>query len=132
MKTPTTLSRWFLVHFAADVLVAVPLLIAPRWFLSALGWEAVDPVAARLVAAALFGIGIESLRMHRAPLESFPHVLELKIVWSAAASVGFVWSLAERVHGNPWSVWAFLGVFVAFNVLWVVWLVRVRRALASG
>lgn len=132
MKTPKALSRWFLVHFAADVLVATPLLVAPRGFLGALGWHSIDPVAARLVAAALFGIGIASVRMHRAPLHAFPHVLELKIIWSAAAIIGFVWSLLEGVHGNPWSVWLFLAVFVAFNTLWVIWLVRVRRALSGS
>lgn len=128
-RTPASLSIWFFVHFVADVAIAVPLLVAPVWFLTLLGWQSVDPIAARLVAAALFGIGLESLFMRKAPLERFPPMLSLKIIWSVAAIIGFVLSLAEGVHGNPWSVWAFLGIFVAFNILWTWWLVRVRTML---
>lgn len=129
--TPRALSVAFIVHFAADVAIAVPLLVAPRWFLGLLGWQAVDPIAARLVAAALFGIGIESLIVRKAPLDRFPHLLELKLIWSSAAIVGFVWSLVEGVHGNPPSVWIFLAIFAGFNALWAWWLRRVRVLLAS-
>ena len=131
-RAPASLSFWFFIHFLADVLIAIPLMVVPSWFLSLLGWQTVDPVAARLVAAALFGIGIESLLMRKASLDRFPPVLTLKIIWSVAAIVGFVWSLIEGVHGNPWSVWAFLGIFVAFNTLWVWWLFRIRRATSSA
>ncbi|MFP4377587.1 MAG: hypothetical protein ACLFP4_11140 [Spirochaetales bacterium] len=99
--TPRALSIWFVVHFVADVAIAIPLLAVPVRFLTLLGFQSVDPVAARLVAAALFGIGIESLLMRRAP----------------------------HVHGNPWSIWVFLAIFVAFNVLWAWWFRRVRRML---
>jgi hypothetical protein len=57
---PRSLRSWFIVHFVADMLSALPLFIAPREVLGWLGWNAVDPIATRLVAAALFGIGIES------------------------------------------------------------------------
>jgi hypothetical protein len=46
-----SLRRWFVVHFVADVVIAVPLLAAPAAFLNGLGWGAVDPIAARMVGA---------------------------------------------------------------------------------
>ncbi len=51
---------WFVVHFVLDVVAAVPLFVTPTQLLGWLGWNAVDPISTRLVAAALFGIGIES------------------------------------------------------------------------
>ena len=128
--TPRALSVWFLIHFVADVAFALPLMVVPSWFLTLLGWRSVDPVSSRLVAAALFAIGIESLLMRRAPLDRFPAILSLKIIWSAAAIIGLAWSLIAGTHGRPWSVWGFLAVFVAFHALWVYWRIRVRRMLA--
>src|SRR2546426_5283160 len=39
---PSSLRTWFVIHFLADVLFALPLFLAPRWTLSLLGWPAVD------------------------------------------------------------------------------------------
>ena len=112
---------WFTVHFAADTAIAIPLMIFPTSFLTFLGWQTVDPVSARLVAAALFGIGIESLLGRNAETESFETMLNLKIIWSIAAIAGFIINLATNVQGNPPAVWAFLGIFTAFNLLWIYW-----------
>ena len=70
-RVPSSLRTWFVVHFWADILVAVPLFLAPVTLLEALGWQAVDPYAARIVAAALFGIGIESLLGRNGDLSAF-------------------------------------------------------------
>src|SRR3989442_4945197 len=91
---PSSLRTWFVIHFLADVLFALPLFLAPRWTLSLLGWPAVDPLATRLVAAALFGIGIQSLLGRGEGAAAFRALLNLKIIWSAAATVGLVWSEA--------------------------------------
>jgi len=53
---PSSLRTWFVVHSIADIAFALPLFLAPHWTLTLLGWHAVDPIATRLVAAALFGI----------------------------------------------------------------------------
>src|SRR5262245_39541556 len=60
MDVPESLRRWFVVHFVVDLVVAVPLLVAPRFFLGKLGWACVDPASARLVGAALVAIGGQS------------------------------------------------------------------------
>src|SRR5216683_1878366 len=89
---PRSLRSWFVVHFWADILFAVPLFFAPRLFLGLLGWPAVDPIATRLVAAALFGIGIQSLLGRAEDAATFRALLNLKIIpvlrrsWSAMSS----------------------------------------------
>ncbi|MCG8477854.1 MAG: hypothetical protein MI724_02075 [Spirochaetales bacterium] len=118
---PPALRRWFLVHFLLDVAFAIPLLVAPRSFLLALGWRRVDPVASRLVAAALFGIGIESFLARNAPLSAFPALLNLKIIWSWGAVIGILISIIEGAHGVPWALAGFLFIFAAFNVVWTWW-----------
>lgn len=128
-RAPLSLQRWFFVHFLLDIAFALPLFFAPWPFLFFLGWESVDPVAARLVAAALFGIGIESLLARKAPLSSFPALLDLKLIWSSAALLGLLLSILEGVHGVPWALWGFVAIFVAFNLLWGWWRRRVAALL---
>ena len=126
-NVPKALSNWFVVHFAADVLFAVPLMIAPRAVLAFFGWEVVDPFTARLVAAALLGIGIESYLGRNAGREAFIGMLNLKIIWSLAAILGIGWSILESVQGAPLMAWVVLVIFVMFNGVWVYW----RRRLAQ-
>lgn len=120
---PRALHHWFVVHFLADVLFAVPLFVAPQQFLALFGWTVVDPIAARLVAAALFGIGIESLLGRNASLATFRAMLNLKIIWSAAAVIGIAWSLWEGAV-RPWGGWVVLVIFAYFHGLWVWWRMR--------
>jgi hypothetical protein len=127
ISVPKALKTWFVIHFAADILFAVPLMFFPVAFLQMLGWEVVDPVAARIAAAALFGIGIESFLGRNAPVSTFKGMLRLKIIWSAAAILGFALSLLQGAQGRPVALWLVLLIFVAFNVLWVYWLRRIKR-----
>lgn len=122
---PRNLRIWFVVHFYADVLAAVPLFLAPRTVLGWLGWSAVDPLATRLVAAALFGIGIESYLGRNAGLETFRSMLNLKVIWSSAAVVGVVWS---QFQGGPVAGWGVLGIFAVFNAAWVTFRVRLAQS----
>ena len=123
---PLSLRVWFVVHCYADVLAAVPLFLAPRAVLGWLGWDTVDPLAARLVAAALFGIGIESYLGRNAGLETFRSMLNLKVIWSSAAVIGVAWS---QLQGGPVAGWGVLGIFVVFNVAWVTFRLRLARPL---
>ena len=115
---------WFVVHFVLDVVAALPLFVAPTQLLGWLGWPAVDPIATRLVAAALFGIGIESYLGRNAGVEAFRGMLNLKIIWSSTAAIGVLWS---QLDGGPVAGWGVFGIFASFNVLWV----RYRLALAA-
>lgn len=118
---PRSLRVWFVIHFAADMAFALPLFFAPSWFLGLLGWAHVDPVTTRLVAAALFGIGIQSLLARHETADAFRAMLGLKIIWSMTAVAGLVWSALD---GGPPLTWAFVAIFAAFSVVW--WSYRLR------
>ena len=123
---PSALRAWFVVHFIADIVFALPLFFAPAVVLTWAGWQHIDPISTRLVAAALFGIGIESLIGRNANRESFRAMLNLKVIWSAMATAGIAWSMADGAHGRPLMGWLILGVFAAFHVLWLYWRLRLR------
>ena len=123
---PATLKWWFVLHCVVDLIVALPLFVAPREVLGLLGWQAVDPFAARLTAAALFGIGVESWLGRNAGRESFRGMLQLKIIWSGFATVGLAWSVIEGGLNYPWIGWILVGIFAAFHALWWYWRLRLR------
>ena len=124
---PVALRRWFLLHFVADVVFAVPIFFAPREVLGFFGWVAVDPLAARLAAAALFGIGIESFMGRNSGREVFKGMLQLKIIWSGFATLGLAWSVIEGSIKYSWIGWMLVGVFGVFNILWSYWWLRLSR-----
>ncbi|MBN2503224.1 MAG: hypothetical protein JXB38_20775 [Anaerolineales bacterium] len=128
---PQTLSNWFVVHFIADLLFAVPMMLIPEQFLSWLGWQTIDPIATRLVAAALFGIGIESWLGRNASLDTFKNMLNLKIIWSLGAVVGIGVSLIGGAQGSPLMGWLVFTIFLAFNILWVYWRVKLQGLTSS-
>jgi NADH:ubiquinone oxidoreductase subunit K len=123
---------WFVIHFVVDCVTAIPLFVIPVLFLSWLGWLDVDPVAARLVSAALFGIGIESFLGRKSSLISLITMLNLKIIWSAAAVAGLGLSLIQNAQGNPVAVWVIFIIFIAFHVLWVYWRVKAGQAVKNN
>ncbi len=126
-NVPVALRRWFLVHFALDIIFAVPIFFAPREVLGFLGWISVDPLAARLTAAALFGIGFESFIGRNSTGEAFKGMLQLKIIWSGFAVIGLAWSVIEGGLKYSWIGWALVAVFVAFHALWWYWWLRITN-----
>lgn len=124
---PTALRVSFIVHFAIDMIVAVPLFVLPREVLSLLGWIAIDPFASRLVAAALFAVGVESLLARNASAQTFKGMLQLKLVWSGFAASGLIWSVLEGGLKYVVVGWLLAGIFVAFHGLWWYWLIRLKR-----
>ena len=120
---PKGLRLWFVVHFAVDILFAVPLLCAPAALLTFLGWTTIDPLASRLVGAALMAIGLESLLGRNGTAESFRTMLNLKIIWSLSAITGIALSIAQ---GAPAVAWGFLAIFSMFSALWIIYRIRLR------
>jgi hypothetical protein len=125
---PKGLAGWFVVHFVVDMLFAVPLIVAPRALLGALGWTEVDPVAARLVGAALMGIGVQSWLGRREGPEAFAAMLNLKIIWSLSACLGLSWSLTQ---GAPAATWLVLGIFAPFSLLWIHYRRKLGRSIGG-
>ena len=118
---------WFIIHFYADIIFAIPLFLFPEYFLRLAGWHCIDPVAARGVAAALFGIGIESYLCRNSGIETYKNLLNLKIIWSLTASVGLLIALVQNVHDRPLMLWIIFVIFILFHYLWVYWRMKLRN-----
>lgn len=110
------LRTWFVIHFAADMAFGLPLLLAPARVMGLFGWQVVDPFTARLVGAALLGIGGVSLLVRDAGAETFRAMLDLKLIWSAAAVAGMVLTLWQG--DAPPAGWLFVGIFALFFGVW--------------
>jgi len=121
------LKFWFSIHFILDVVAALPLFFIPIWTLKMLGWQVVDPFATRLVAAALFGIGIESWLGRNEDLATFTHMLNLKIIWSATAVLGIVFSMVQGAGWPSAGQWLALIIFLVFHFLWVSFRLKLKR-----
>jgi hypothetical protein len=120
MPVPKSLRRWFLAHFLIDWAFGLPLLFAPAWTLSLLGFIEENSLAARLVGAALLGIGGASFLVRDAGAEVYLAMLGLKIVWSLSAILAILLSIRE---GAPAGAWWILGIFTVFSAVWI----RFRR-----
>ena len=126
MKKLKALKIWFVIHFAIDIIIAVPLMIMPVKLLSYFGWTTVDPLTARLVAAALFAIGIESLLSWKSTSNQFKSLLNLKIIWSGAAMLGILLTIIFNQAILGLIAWLIFIIFALFNLLWVYWRVRLK------
>lgn len=113
---PPGLRTWFVVHFAADMLFGIPLLFFPEWTMGLLGWSPIDPIASRVVGAALMGIGIESWLGRDSSAEVYRAMLNLKVIWSSSAIIGIGLGLW---NGGAAAGWLFLAVFMVFWAVWV-------------
>lgn len=122
---PTILRNLFIVHFIVDILFAVPLFFFPQQFLLYFGWETIDVVSIRLVAAALCAIGIESWIGRNASIQSFRTMLRLKVIWSGVAVIGLLWSLTEVLMVS-YLLWMIFFIFIIFHSIWLYWFVRLR------
>jgi hypothetical protein len=120
-QVPNSLRIWFVIHFAADVIFAVPLLFFPRELLNFFGWGVYDPILARLVGAALMGIGIESLLGRNADAETFQAMLNLKVIWASSALFAFGAGIAE---GAASIAWGLMGIFAVFWIAWVYYRIK--------
>ncbi|NQU29461.1 MAG: hypothetical protein HQ525_02215 [Anaerolineae bacterium] len=119
------LRTWFVIHFIADFLFGIPLLIAPVWMLTLFGWPNIDPFTARMVGAALIGIGGESLLGRNANAETFRAMLNLKLLWASTAIIGMVTTL---MTGNyPLIGWGIVGIFVIFFFVWLYYRLQLRE-----
>ena len=118
---PTGLRQWFIVHFFVDVIFAIPLFFMTETVLNIIGWPGIDPFAARLLAAALFGIGTESFLGRNGSIELLHGMLNLKLIWSFFAVVGIVVTMITKPEYLNALAWATLFTFLFFLLLWSYW-----------
>ena len=115
IEVPEALKKWFVLHFIIDIIFAVPLFFATIPFLKLLGWTTIDPVTARIVAAALFGIGIDSLLCKNATLDSFKTMLNLKVIWSLFSMAALALGIIQGSFGFLWVGWSLFLIFFIFS-----------------
>ncbi len=120
---PQSLRIWFVIHFAVDIVFAIPLFFFPEVIMPMFGWRVVDPITTRLVGAALLSIGVESLLGRNASREVFKAMLNLKIIWAFGAVLGI--GLGIRA-GGPSLAWIFLMIFGIFLGVWVYYRYTLR------
>lgn len=123
---PKNLKRWFAIHFIADMVIGLPLLLAPRFLLGLFGWETESVFAFRIVGAALMGIGWESLLGRDEGQEHFRGMLRLKLIWSSCAVFGMSWGILGGEA--PPIGWIFVAVFALFFAVWAYYARELRSA----
>ena len=124
-QVPQSLKIWFIIHFFADIIFAVPLILFPIPFLAFLGFTTIDPLASRLVGAALVGIGTTSLIAKDKGVESCNTLLTLKLMWSSTAAFGILLSI--MFNQAPMSAWVFFVIFTLFFFLWLYYQRRLKE-----
>lgn len=127
MSVPRGLRIWFLVHFVIDYLFAIPLFLFPVATLSLLGFVMIDPLATRIVAAALFAIGGISILVREASSETYRHILTLKIIWSLFATIACIVAVIKNAF--IFGAWAGLFLFLSFGILWVYYRLKLNRGV---
>jgi hypothetical protein len=126
---PASLRTWFVVDFVFSTLVlGLPLLVLPEPVLSRLGWVAVDPLASRLVGAALIALGWQSWRSRKSGRAVYRALLGLKVIWCSLAIIG---SIAAIGAGAPQPTWALLSALLVFDGVWIHHAVRLKRSRAD-
>lgn len=120
---PKSLKTWFLIHFAVDYLFAIPLFLFPEQFLAYFNWSSYDPIATKLVAAALFAIGGISLLARNATKETYTVLLQLKLIWSFFVLAG-LFLVYQQAGGMLWYL--VFSVFLGFFCLWFFLYKRVQ------
>ena len=115
-QVPHSLKTWFIIHFIIDYIFGVPLLFAPRFALTLFGFQAAELLTARLVGAALIGIGGISFFAREKNKDVYRPLLLLKILWSLSAIFGIVITLFE---GAPPAAFIVLLIFAFFSGLWL-------------
>jgi hypothetical protein len=123
IQVPDSLRFWFVIHFIADIIAAIPLLLIPEKVLPLFGWQMVDPITTRLVGAALMGIGIESLLGRNASIDAFRAMLNLKIIWASSAVVAL--GLGTFISGIV-AGWIIMIVFIVFLGIWTYYRILLR------
>lgn len=122
-KIPKSLKTWFIIHFIVDLIFAIPLLFFPEWILGIFGLPIIQTVMARLVGAALIGIGGVSFWIRNEGVEVYKALLKLKLLWSSSAILGIGLSLFA---GESQLLWIVLIIFAAFFGLWGWYLNKIK------
>jgi hypothetical protein len=123
MKLPKSLIIWFKLHFIVDIIFAIPLIFFPGLFMQLLSLPVENLFLARVIGAALLGIGGASIFCKKK--EHYEIMLILKIIWSISAILVLVYS---AIVENSLMLWLLALVFLIFSIAWIyyykIWHIR--------
>jgi hypothetical protein len=115
----------FLIHAIAAVVAGLLLLLIPGRFLLAIGWAPIDPIASRLLGAAMLALAWSSFRGWRASeWVEVAILVEMEAAFTVLACVGLLRHLLFSSY--PIMPWLFFAIFFLFAIAWIVFLVRGR------
>jgi hypothetical protein len=120
---PNSLKMWFIIHFIIDTIFAIPLIFFPSWIIGLFGLPSSEAVMARLVGAALIGIGGASFFSYKGTKENYDILLTLKLLWSSTAILGLLLSV---ISGAPNTIWLIIVMFTIFFFIWLYYKYRIK------
>lgn len=116
----------FAVHAVMSAIFGAVLLIIPGRFLEWIGWAPIDPIASRILGAALLALAWSSFRGWQArEWAQVALLVELEVVFTILACVGLGRHLFFASY--PAWPWIFFGLFAAWAIAWVFFWVRERK-----
>ena len=125
MSASNSPARYVLVlHFIVALVFAVPLLVFAYRFAHWVHWRPFDPTMAKMLGAAMLGLGIGSLLAARDPLKHRV-IVQMEIVYALVASAAVLYRLVRYTDATPHFAWVAFGVTTAFFVLFCLTYPRV-------
>ena len=116
----------FLVHAVVAAVAGLLLFFIPGRFLQSIGWAPIDPIASRLLGAAMLSLAWSSFRGWRASEWAEVAILvEMEVILTVLACVGLLRHLL--VGWWPWMPWSAFAIYALFAIAWIVFLVQGRR-----
>ena len=120
---PRSLKIWLFADFVINFIFAAPSFIAPKQFAGILNLPLLDPLGARMIAAAIIAIsGISLIYLNGDPL-SLKTIIDIKIIWSFAAMMAVAVSLTENLSMTGWIM--LLVFFISFGI-WIYYKVNLQ------
>lgn len=113
---PTSLRRWFTVHFIIDLALGIPAILFPGFMLRLFGFSPAEQFSTRLLGAGLLGMGGAIFLMRNKGVISYKTMLNIKIIWSLSAIFAIAVSLWM---GGPIQIAVLLIVFIVLLSTWL-------------
>jgi hypothetical protein len=109
----------FLAHFIVGLIFGLVYLLIPQTYETMFKWPVADPLAYRLLGAALLGFATSSILAYRETAwEKVIIVVRMEIVWLALAVLVMLYAML--VAGMPAVGWLNTGLLAAFLVAFSV------------
>lgn len=107
------------LHVVVAGVFAVGLLVLAGKISEWVDWAPFDPTMAKMMGAALLALAVGSFLATRDPLK-FRVVIQMEIVYTAAAAVALLYRLLRYPDATPGFAWVVFALFVVFCLLFGV------------